>query len=59
MEVTRDARFVGVESFYVRHGDWFVAVSALLAGFAAWRFHRPWVPPAPRRPVGGGKFRLD
>jgi apolipoprotein N-acyltransferase len=35
--ITRDARWIGNErqSFYVRHGDWFVAVCAVLAGFAA------------------------
>jgi apolipoprotein N-acyltransferase len=32
--VTRDARWVGVRSFYVRHGDWFVLASAGLAAFA-------------------------
>jgi apolipoprotein N-acyltransferase len=35
LEVTRDARFLGVESLYVRWGDWFVAVSAALA-LGAW-----------------------
>lgn len=29
--VTRDARWVGRESFYVTHGDWFVLTAALLA----------------------------
>lgn len=32
--VTVDARWVGKASFYVKHGDWFVAVSAGLAFFA-------------------------
>lgn len=35
VEVTRDARWIGKESFYVQHGDWFVAVCALAAVFAA------------------------
>jgi apolipoprotein N-acyltransferase len=30
-EVTRDRRWAGKNSFYVEHGDWFVAVSACLA----------------------------
>jgi apolipoprotein N-acyltransferase len=34
VDVTRDARWIGRESFYVRHGDWFVAVCAALALFA-------------------------
>lgn len=34
--VSVDARWVGIESFYVRHGDWFVAVAAGLA-LAGWR----------------------
>jgi uncharacterized membrane protein len=29
--VTRDQRWVGRNSFYVEHGDWFVAVCACLA----------------------------
>jgi apolipoprotein N-acyltransferase len=33
VNITRDRRWEGVQSFYVRHGDWFVAVSALLAVF--------------------------
>lgn len=33
--VTVDARWVGRRSFFVQHGDWFVAVSTLLA-FGGW-----------------------
>ena len=33
VDVKRDARWVGRNSFYVEHGDWFVAVCALLALF--------------------------
>jgi apolipoprotein N-acyltransferase len=33
LNVTRDARWIGRESFYVQHGDWFVVVSAALALF--------------------------
>jgi apolipoprotein N-acyltransferase len=38
--VTRDSRWIGQNSFYVEHGDWFVGVSAVLAllGFATLRF---------------------
>jgi len=33
VDVTRDVRWTGRESYYVRHGDWFVAVCAVLAVF--------------------------
>jgi apolipoprotein N-acyltransferase len=33
--VTRDLRWVGRESFYTEHGDWFVAVCAWAAAMAA------------------------
>jgi apolipoprotein N-acyltransferase len=32
INVSRDTRWVGRRSFYVEHGDWFVAVCAALAG---------------------------
>ncbi len=32
LDVRRDVRWIGRESFYVKHGDWFVAVCAGLAG---------------------------
>lgn len=32
--LTRDERWVGRESFYVRHGDWFIVFSAVLAVLA-------------------------
>ena len=34
VNVTRDARWIGNNSFYVEHGDWFVLVSAVLAALA-------------------------
>jgi apolipoprotein N-acyltransferase len=34
VEVTRDFRWIRQESFYVRHGDWFVLACAALAAFA-------------------------
>jgi apolipoprotein N-acyltransferase len=39
VNVTRDARWIGRDSFYVDHGDWFVGVAAILGllGFAALR----------------------
>ncbi|MET0261826.1 MAG: apolipoprotein N-acyltransferase, partial [Rariglobus sp.] len=39
VKVTADARWLGQQSFYVRHGNWFVLASALLAaaGFALLR----------------------
>ena len=45
LTVTRDARFFGVQTLYVRWGDWFVAASALLA-LGVWaRLRRPYVAP--------------
>ena len=45
LQVSRDARFFGVRSFYVEWGDWFVAVSAALV-LGAWALlRRPYVPP--------------
>ena len=49
LNVTRDARFVGVQTLYVRWGDWFVAASALLA-LGTWaRLRNPYVPPPDRK----------
>ncbi|MCX6936688.1 MAG: apolipoprotein N-acyltransferase [Verrucomicrobia bacterium] len=48
VQVTRDARYLGVETFYVQWGDWFVAVSAGLA-LATWlRLRRPYIAPVER-----------
>jgi apolipoprotein N-acyltransferase len=47
--VTHDTRWVGVQSFYVQHGDWFVLVSALLA-LGGWALLRFSAPAAPTRP---------
>jgi len=33
LNVSRDARWIGRQSFYVEHGDWFVAVCSVLAVF--------------------------
>jgi apolipoprotein N-acyltransferase len=46
LSVTRDSRWIGRNSFYVEHGDWFVAVSAALAffGYAMVRVGRPEAP---------------
>jgi apolipoprotein N-acyltransferase len=45
LAVTRDARFLGYQSLYVRWGDWFVAVSAVLV-LGTWALLRtPYVPP--------------
>jgi apolipoprotein N-acyltransferase len=35
VDVTRDQRWVGRNSFYVEHGDWFVAACAVVAAAAA------------------------
>ena len=44
--VTRDTRWVGRNSFYAEHGDWFVAVCAgfALLGFGALRRAKPVAP---------------
>lgn len=44
--VTRDARWIGRESYYVTHGDWFVFVSLLLA-LAGWGILKLAGPPKP------------
>jgi len=41
LRVTRDRRWTGRESIYVRWGDWFVAVSALLVFAGYWWARRP------------------
>jgi apolipoprotein N-acyltransferase len=52
LAVTRDARFLGVLTLYVRWGDWFVALSAVLA-LASWALLRkPYVPPVKRERGG-------
>jgi apolipoprotein N-acyltransferase len=40
LQVFRDRRYAGTLSFYNRHGDWFVGVSALLAGIGWFLFRR-------------------
>jgi apolipoprotein N-acyltransferase len=44
--VSRDARWIGRNSYYTEHGDWFVALCAgfVLLGFAALRAGKPAVP---------------
>jgi apolipoprotein N-acyltransferase len=44
--VTRDSRWVGIQSFYVEHGDWFVLVCALLAAFGGALLRLSGPPPA-------------
>ena len=44
--VTRDQRWVGRNSFYVEHGDWFVAVCAFMAAFGAALLGAAGAPPA-------------
>jgi apolipoprotein N-acyltransferase len=54
LSVYRDVRWTTQQSFYVRHGDWFVAVCAGLAlfGFLVIRTGRPAAPeqPEPEEP---------
>ncbi|MFM1851461.1 MAG: Apolipoprotein N-acyltransferase [Verrucomicrobiota bacterium] len=49
VEVSRDRRWVGQQSFYVRHGDWFVLACtlALLTAFALLRFTKEPAEPSP------------
>ena len=44
--VSRDARWVGRNSYYTEHGDWFVALCAgfVVLGFAALRAGKPAAP---------------
>jgi apolipoprotein N-acyltransferase len=48
MSVTRDSRWIGRQSYYVQHGDWFIAWCAVFAllGLAAVSVARPPAPPA-------------
>ncbi|PTY07782.1 apolipoprotein N-acyltransferase [Opitutaceae bacterium EW11] len=45
-DVTRDARWIGRQSFYTQHGDWFVLVAFAVAafGFLAVRIGKPEEP---------------
>jgi apolipoprotein N-acyltransferase len=47
ISVSRDQRWIGLKSFYVEHGDWFVAASALVAAFG-WMLLRVSVPHIPQ-----------
>ncbi|TAG29308.1 MAG: apolipoprotein N-acyltransferase [Verrucomicrobia bacterium] len=46
LQVTRDQRYVGAQSLYVRWGDWFVGLCLVLALVGWARLRRPYVPPA-------------
>jgi apolipoprotein N-acyltransferase len=48
VNITRDRRWVGVQSFYVQHGDWFVAACALLAVFGYFLLKTGTRPAPPR-----------
>jgi len=49
LPVKRDARWIGRQSFYVEHGDWFVAVCAALAGLG-WLALKTGAPGVARAP---------
>lgn len=50
LQVTRDVRYLGVQTLYVRWGDWFVAASALFT-LGAWAYlRRPYTPPVRETP---------
>lgn len=59
VEITRDFRWVGKQSFYAEHGDWFVLVSLALAGFAYLlvRKAQPYTPPVEASDEGFGTDR--
>ena len=48
VNVTRDKRWIGVQSYYTEHGDWFVSVCAVLATLAYFivRVSKPQPKPA-------------
>jgi apolipoprotein N-acyltransferase len=46
VDVTRDLRWVGRDSFYVEHGDWFVLVCACVAFLATALLGTLGAPPA-------------
>lgn len=46
VNVSRDSRWIGRQTFYAEHGDWFVLVGAALVGFSAFLL-KPFNP-APR-----------
>jgi apolipoprotein N-acyltransferase len=52
INVSRDRRWVRQSSFYVEHGDWFVAASALAAGFG-WLLLRVSAPRVSAGPTNG------
>ena len=52
LAVTRDARFLGVQTLYVRWGDWFVAASLGLAATAWAVLRKPYVAPVRRERRG-------
>ncbi len=54
INISRDHRWVGRRSFYVEHGDWFVAVSALAAGFG-WMLLRV-AGPRPSKAAAAGEL---
>jgi apolipoprotein N-acyltransferase len=57
--VSRDSRFFGVLTPYVRWGDWFVALSAALA-LGAWAIlRRPYVAPVRSDGAAARRFRRD
>ena len=49
LNVTRDARFLDVQTLYVRWGDWFVGASAMLALGTWLRLRKPYTPPPDRK----------
>jgi apolipoprotein N-acyltransferase len=52
IDVTRDARWIGRESFYVKHGNWFILLAAIWGGLALWLARI--LPPAPPPPDPDG-----
>jgi apolipoprotein N-acyltransferase len=52
-DVTRDQRWVGRNSFYVEHGDWFVAACACLAAAAFLLLWILKIPPVPIEETAG------
>ncbi len=54
--VTRDSRFIGVQTLYVRWGDWFVGLSMALALVTWMLLRRPYVPAPKAERLRASKF---
>jgi len=49
VEITRDSRWIGKQSFYVRHGDWFLLLCAALVALSYNQLRQDLPPPPPEK----------